>query len=326
MTSRPAEPLLSVRDLTAQFHLRRGVLRAVEGVSFDLAPGETLGIVGESGSGKSVTAQSILRLVSEPGRIVGGTVHFEGRDLLKLSDAELRRIRGGRIAMIFQNPRNCLNPLITIGDQLARVHQVHRGGTRTAARARAVRTLDDVRIADPERVAMSYPHQLSGGMCQRAMIAMALLCEPALIISDEATTGLDATVQRQILQVMEQSRARTGVAQIIISHDMGVIAQSCDRALVMYAGRIVESARVRDLFHNALHPYSRRLIRAVPKATAGERPVAIPGELPDAMRLPPGCRFRPRCSEARDRCAAEDPRLAAVAEGRSVACHLHEAG
>jgi oligopeptide/dipeptide ABC transporter ATP-binding protein len=315
-------PLLAVRDLVTQFHLRAGVVRAVDGVSFEIGRGESVGIVGESGSGKSVTALSVLRLIAPPGRIVAGEIVFDGRDVLALSGEELRRVRGRGIAMIFQNPRSCLNPVMTVGQQVAAMARLHRRDTRGGATARALEMLRAVQIADAGRVSGAYPHQLSGGMCQRVMIAMAMVCEPALVIADEPTTGLDVTVQRQILALMQALWERTGVSRLLISHDMGVVATTCDRVVVMYAGKVVEAGPVRALFTAPLHPYTRRLVQATPRLDGARRPSAIAGELPDPVRPPAGCRFHPRCAEALDRCRHEEPRLGAAGAGRVVACHL----
>lgn len=320
----PAE-LLAVENVSVQFPLRRGVVRAVEGVSFRLGPGESLGLVGESGSGKSVAMQAVLRLVPPPGRITQGTVRFEGRDVLGLPESVLRTIRGRRVAMIFQNPRHCLNPVMTIGAQLVRVSRRHRGDGAREARDRVLDRLAAVQIADPHRALAAYPHQLSGGMCQRVMIVMALICEPSLIIADEPTTGLDVTVQRQILALMQELATRHGMAQVTISHDMGVVAQVCRRVAVMYAGKIMEVAPVRDLYREPLHPYTRGLVASTPRVEGEYRPQAIPGELPSPITPPSGCRFHPRCPEAHARCRDEEPALRDLGHGRAAACHLLEA-
>lgn len=321
MTVAPSA-LLSVEDLSVQFPLRRGVVRAVDGVSFDVARGESLGLVGESGSGKSVAVQAVLGLVPPPGRIAQGRVRFEGRELLGLPEPALRAIRGRRLAMIFQNPRHCLNPVMTVGAQLARVSRRHRGDSAREARERVLDRLAAVQIADPRRVAAAYPHQLSGGMCQRIMIVMALIAEPALIIADEPTTGLDVTVQRQILALMQELWTRQDVAQLTISHDMGVVAQVCQRVVVMYAGRIMEVAPVRELYRTPLHPYTRGLVASTPRLDGQGRPQAIPGELPSPIAPPAGCRFHPRCPEAEPRCRQETPVLRDLGQGRLAACHL----
>lgn len=316
--------LLSVEDLSVQFPLRRGVVRAVDEVSFAVARGERLGLVGESGSGKSVAVQAVLGLVVPPGRITQGRVRFEGRDLVGLPEPVLRGIRGRRMAMIFQNPRHCLNPVMTVGAQLARVSRRHRGDSARAARDRVLDRLAAVQIADPHRVAAAYPHQLSGGMCQRVMIVMALICEPALVIADEPTTGLDVTVQRQILALMQELWTRHEMAQLTISHDMGVVAQVCQRVVVMYAGRIMEVAPVRELYRTPLHPYTRGLVASTPRVEGDGRPLAIPGELPSPIMPPAGCRFHPRCREAEPRCRHEVPALRDLGQGRLAACHLLE--
>jgi oligopeptide/dipeptide ABC transporter ATP-binding protein len=297
-------------------------VRAVDDVSFDVGPGQVVGIIGESGSGKSMAVQSVLRLIFPPGRIEGGEVWFQGRDLLAAGEEELRSVRGRRIAMVFQNPRHCLNPVMTIGEQVSRLGRLHRGDSRREAGERVRGLLEQVQIADPERVFHAYPHQLSGGMCQRVMIVMALLCEPALIIADEPTTGLDVTIQRQILALMRELWARTRVAQLTISHDMGVIANTCERVVVMYAGKVMEVAPVADLYRAPLHPYTRRLIEAIPRVDAAVKPVGIGGELPNPLAPPAGCRFHPRCPDAIEVCRREEPPLLAVGARRQVACHL----
>jgi oligopeptide/dipeptide ABC transporter ATP-binding protein len=319
-------PLLSVKGLRTYFFLRRGVARAVDDVSFEVDPGEAVGIIGESGSGKSVAVQSLLRLTFPPGRIVGGEAWFQGRDLLRLSEDELREIRGRRIAMIFQNPRHCLNPVMTIGEQVGRLGRLHRRDSARQAADRTGHLLEQVQIADRERVFHAYPHQLSGGMCQRVMIMMALVCEPTLMIADEPTTGLDVTIQRQILALMRDLWERTGVARITISHDMGVIAHTCRRVVVMYAGKVMEVGPVQDVYREPLHPYTRRLIQAVPRLDTSAKPLGIGGELPSPFTPPAGCRFHPRCTEAIEVCRREQPPLLTVAEGRQVACHLVGAG
>ncbi|MBN2449630.1 MAG: ABC transporter ATP-binding protein [Lentisphaeria bacterium] len=317
----PREPVLRVEDLRTAFYTRRGAARAVDGVSFEVHAGETLCLVGESGCGKSVTAMSILRLISPPGRIDGGTVRFAGRNLLDLPERELRRIRGARISMIFQEPMTSLNPVFTIGSQIIEAIELHRGLRDEQARALAVDTLRTVGIADPERRVDEYPHQLSGGMKQRAMIAMALVCRPALLLADEPTTALDVTIQAQILDLMRDLQQRFGMALILITHDLGVVAEVADRVAVMYAGRIVESAAAIPLFEDPKHPYTRALLRSLPGArSARERLEAIPGQVPSALRYPPGCRFCDRCDLAVERCRAEYPPLVEKSPGHWSAC------
>ena len=319
------QPLLQVEDLRTWFHTDEGTAKAVDGVSFGLAEQETLGIVGESGCGKSVTALSILRLIPDPpGRVEGGSVRFQGRDLLALSEKEMRRIRGNEIAMIFQEPMTSLNPVYTIGEQISEVLRLHRGLSRGEAEERAVEMLRRVRIPDPEQRVEEYPHQLSGGQRQRVMIAMALACDPALLIADEPTTALDVTVQAQILELIAELRRQSNMALILITHDMGVIAGLCDRVMVMYAGRVVEAAPVRELFHDPQHPYTAGLLRSMPRLdeVMHDRLTTISGQPPNLQRLPAGCAFRTRCDRRIEVCAAEVPPLRAIAEERCKACHL----
>ena len=324
--SKVGEPLLEVRDLRTEFHTEAGRFAAVDGVSFTIHRGETVGLVGESGSGKSVTSLSILRLIpSPPGRIAGGSILFEGRDLLRLSEAEMRRIRGNRIAMIFQEPMTSLNPVFTAGAQIAEALRWHRRLSRREAWERAVELLRLVGIPDPEARARQYPHQMSGGMRQRVMIAMAVACEPQLLIADEPTTALDVTVQAQILDLMKDLRRRLGTAILLITHDLGVVADMADRVLVMYAGRIVESAPVDDLFARPLHPYTEGLLKSMPQLhRRQDRLHVIPGQVPNPARLPSGCRFHPRCPYVMDICRQREPALQPAGDGRWVACWLRD--
>ena len=322
------EPLLAVRDLKTYFYTADGVTRAVDGISFTVGAGETLGIVGESGCGKSVTALSILQLLPPKiGRIAGGEVLFQGRDLTKLSEAEMRDIRGNDIAMIFQEPMTSLNPVFTVGHQIAEAVRIHQGLDRKAAEQRAVDMLTLVRIPDPARRAQDYPHQFSGGMRQRAMIAMALACDPKLLIADEPTTALDVTIQAQILKLITDLQQRTGAAVILITHDLGVVAETCERVVVAYAGRKVEEADVEDLFARPLHPYTQGLMASLPrmrKTGRRGRLAEIPGVVPSLREPMPGCAFAPRCALATNRCRAEQPQLRAFGDTHLVACH--EAG
>jgi oligopeptide/dipeptide ABC transporter ATP-binding protein len=309
-----SEPLLRVRDLRTYFVSEhgRGVARAVDGVSFELYPGETLGIVGESGCGKTVTALSLLRLVPEPpGHIrPGSIIEFEGRNLLALPPAELRAIRGNRIALVFQEPTTSLNPVLTVGDQIGEVAVVHQGASRAEARAKAVELLRLVGMPDAEQRVDAYPHELSGGMRQRVMIAMALVCRPAIVIADEPTTALDVTIQAQILELLDRLRRDLGTAVVLITHDLGIVAGHADRVLVMYGGQVVESAPTPLLFARPLHPYTAGLLASVPRVDdARERLDSIPGQVPAATAWPPGCRFHPRCPHAWEKCAAEEPPL-----------------
>ncbi len=314
--------LLEVRGLQTHFFTRAGVAKAVDGVNFAIDAGETLAIVGESGCGKSVTAFSILRLVANPpGRIVGGEILFEGRDLLKLDDAAMRAVRGDRIAMIFQEPMTSLNPVLTIGDQIIEAVRLHRPVSKAAARDRAAELLDLVGIPEARRRLDEYPHRLSGGMRQRAMIAMALACEPKLLIADEPTTALDVTIQAQILDLLDDLKQRTGMAVLLITHDLGVVAQHSQRVAVMYAGKVVEEAATADLFRMPRHPYTRGLLASIPRADAAqERLTEIPGLVPGLTDMPPGCAFAPRCGLATDRCRQSAPALEAGRDGSAVAC------
>ena len=318
-----AEPLLRVRDLSVSFRTQRGRVRAVESVSFEVAAGETVAIVGESGSGKSVTALSLLRLIPDPpGKIERGEVLFEGRDLLQVDDAAIRAVRGDRIAMIFQEPMSSLNPALTVGLQVAEPIHLHRGTPWAKALEQAKVLLEKASIPDAESRLGSYPHQYSGGMRQRVMIAMALACAPRLIIADEPTTALDVTVQAQILALLKQLTRETNSALILITHDLGIVARYADRVIVMYAGRIVETAPARELYANPRHPYTRGLMQAVPRLDdeTERRLVPIDGQPPDLADLPPGCAFAPRCKHVMDRCRAERPPLERAAEGHFRAC------
>jgi peptide/nickel transport system ATP-binding protein len=320
--------ILEVKDLRTHFFTRDGVVRAVDGVSFHIEAGETLGIVGESGCGKSVTALSILRLIPKgQGRTVAGSVRFEGQDLLGLDERAMRAIRGNRISMIFQEPMTSLNPVLTVGDQIAEAVMIHEGASRRPALARAVQMLRLVRIPDPEQRATEYPHQLSGGMRQRVMIAIALACDPLLLIADEPTTALDVTVQAQILKLMLELKERFGAAVMLITHDLGVIAETCQRVIVMYAGRKVEEAPVLELFDRPLHPYTRGLMASIPRRRLGlaapgarKRLSDIPGMVPSLLGPIPGCAFAPRCAFATPRCHAEAPPLLKRGPGHEVAC------
>ncbi|UCF89335.1 MAG: ABC transporter ATP-binding protein [bacterium] len=312
--------LLQIRDLTTAFPGESGLLRAVDGVSFDLRRGEVLCLVGESGCGKSMTALSILGLVPPPGRIVGGEVIFDGRDLLKMDPEEIRLLRGNRIAMVFQEPMSALNPVFTLGDQVSEVLRIHRGMDREQAYGKAVELLGRVGIPDPERRVGEYPHQMSGGMQQRALIAMAMACEPELLIADEPTTALDVTVQAQILRLMERLISEKERALLLITHDLGVVAEVADRVCIMYAGVIVEVSPVRPLFADPWHPYTMGLMASLP--SPGDRTYRpIPGSVPDLAAMPSGCRFHPRCSRARDVCREREPELEARGE-RAVRCYF----
>ena len=320
--------LLDVRNLSTHFFTRQGRLPAVDGISIKIEAGETLALVGESGCGKSVTAASIMRLVPEPpGRIVAGEIWFEGRDLLKLPEDEMRALRGNRIGMIFQEPMTSLNPVFTIGDQITEVIRAHRKVSRSTAHRRAVDLLNLVRLPDPDRQVREYPHRLSGGMRQRVMIAMALACDPALLIADEPTTALDVTTQAQILELLDDLKQRLGMAMLLITHDLGVVAQTAQRVLIMYAGRVVEEAAVENLFNKPFHPYTRGLLESLPRPSAETdatgRPPPLPeiaGTVPSIASLPVGCRFAPRCPHVRDACRLSDVPLRTFSGGRAAAC------
>jgi peptide/nickel transport system ATP-binding protein len=322
----PFPALLEVADLRTQFFSEDGITRAVDGVSFSIAPGETLGLVGESGCGKSVTALSLLRLLPRNGRVIAGKIRFEGKDLLVLSEAEMRDIRGNRIAMIFQEPMTSLNPVHTIGEQIAEAVRIHQGLGRAAALARATEMLRLVRIPDADRRAGDYPHQFSGGMRQRAMIAMALACSPTLLIADEPTTALDVTIQAQILRLMLELKERIGAAILLITHDLGVVAETCQRVIVMYAGRTVEQAPVLELFDHPAHPYTRGLLTSIPHGAGRRRKrlLEIPGVVPSLRGPIVGCAFAPRCVLAVDACRREAPPIRAIAPGHHVACFRAE--
>jgi len=315
-------PLVSIDDLTVQFRTDRGWSTAVEGVSFDIGDGDCVGVVGESGSGKSVTALSMLRLhARRTARFAGGSVRYDGRDLLRIPESDLRRIRGRDIAMVFQDPMSSLNPVLTICDQISESLRLHQNMSRADARRRAVELLDLVRIADAGRRVDEYPHRLSGGMRQRVMIAIAIACRPRLLIADEPTTALDVTIQAQILELLRDLRAELGMAVMLISHDLGVIAEFARRVIVMYAGRVVEDAPVDVLFRRPLHPYTEGLMASVP-AIEGEtaRLYSIPGRIPDPDEVVAGCRFGPRCGYAEPVCRAAMPDLVAVDGDHRVRC------
>jgi peptide/nickel transport system ATP-binding protein/oligopeptide transport system ATP-binding protein len=321
--------LLAVTNLQTQFPTRAGLVRAVNGVSFHLDSGELLGLVGESGCGKSITALSIMRLIAPPGKIVGGEISFDGKNLLQLSNAEMRAIRGDDIAMIFQDPMTSLNPVYTVGEQIAEALRLHRKLSRKAARAAAVEAMREVSIPDPGRRLNDYPHQLSGGMRQRVMIAMALACDPKLLIADEPTTALDVTIQAQILELLNELRRNRELAVLLITHDLGVVAEVADRVAVMYTGRIVEESPVDELFARPKHPYTEGLLRSVPKLTTEqvakhERLETIEGTVPSPTELPAGCHFAPRCPQRMPRCTAEEIPLYQLAGEVQVRCVLFD--
>lgn len=316
--------LLEVHHLQTAFATPRGAVRAVDDVSFTLAQGETLCLVGESGCGKSVTALSVMRLVSAPGRITGGEILFEGRDLLQLPEPAMRAIRGDDIAMIFQDPLTSLNPVFTVGEQIAEAIRLHRGVGKREAWNQAIEGMRDVAIPAPEVRAKSYPHEMSGGMRQRVMIAMALACDPKLLIADEPTTALDVTIQAQILDLLNELREKRRLALLLITHDLGVVAETADRVAVMYAGQIIEEAPVRELFAAPRHPYTEGLLRAVPrlgrKQAGHARLQTIEGVVPNPLELPPGCRFAPRCPHQQAQCNAGPVPLVSLSESRATRC------
>jgi peptide/nickel transport system ATP-binding protein/oligopeptide transport system ATP-binding protein len=321
--------LLAVNDLRTQFSTRAGLVRAVDGVSFYLDRGELLGLVGESGCGKSITALSIMRLIAPPGKIVSGEILFDGKDLLKFSDAEMRKMRGDDIGMIFQDPMTSLNPVFTVGEQIAEALRLHRRLSGKQAKQAAIDAMREVAIPDPARRAGDYPHQLSGGMRQRVMIAMALACNPKLLIADEPTTALDVTIQAQILELLDELRTQRDLAVLLITHDLGVVAEVADRVAVMYTGRIVEQSPVDELFARPKHPYTEGLLRSVPKLTSEhvakkERLETIEGTVPRPTDLPPGCHFAPRCSHRMPRCTEEEIPLYELDGGVSVRCVLFD--
>jgi oligopeptide/dipeptide ABC transporter ATP-binding protein len=318
------EPLLRIDDLQTHFFSAGKVVKALDGISFEIKAGEVFGLVGETGCGKSVTALSVLRLIPfPPGKVVAGSIRFKGTDLLALSPEEMRRCRGREISMIFQEPMTSLNPVFRVGDQMSEVIRMHQGLGRSAALEAAIGMLERVRIPDARKVARQYPHQLSGGMRQRVMIAMELSCRPALLIADEPTTALDVTIQAQILRLLKEMRRETGTSILLITHDLGVVAQMCDRVAVMYAGSIVEQAGVADIFQNPRHPYTQGLWGAIPLIDDEKNSLAvIPGTVPDLSRLPEGCKFHPRCERRFEPCDRLRPEMAEVATDHFAACHL----
>ncbi|MCC6261312.1 MAG: ABC transporter ATP-binding protein [Anaerolineales bacterium] len=323
------KPLLEVRNLKTYFYTEDGVVRAVDGVNFEVRPGEVLGIVGESGCGKSVTSLSIMRLIAPPGKIAEGEIILNGKNLLGISEDEMTKIRGNRVSMIFQQPQTALNPVFQVGDQIAEVLSIHKNLDKAAGKARAIELLKMVGIPDAERRATAYPHELSGGMAQRVMIAMALACEPELLIADEPTTALDVTIQAQILDLMLELREKLGTSVILITHDLGVVAETCERVAVMYAGEVVEQAEVGNLFEKPLHPYTQGLIDSIPiLGEIKEKLAVIPGSVPNLVNLPEGCRFAPRCA-AREKyglkiCTEQKPELKEAGAGHLARCWLYQ--
>ncbi|MGO8916552.1 MAG: ABC transporter ATP-binding protein [Stellaceae bacterium] len=318
--------LLEIDDLTVHFDSDDGAIEAVDGVSFDIRAGEILGLVGESGSGKSVTSFAILRLIRRPGRIVRGAIRFDGLDLFSLSEEQMHEIRGARIAMVSQSPRTALNPVIPVGRQIARLFELHRGATAAEARRRTLDMLQLVGIAEPERRARQYAHQLSGGTCQRIMIAMALATSPELLLADEPTTGLDVSIAARILDLLRDLGRKTGAAILLITHDMGVVAGTCDRVAVVHAGQLVEVAPVRSLFRYPAHPYTRALVRSIPRVDRDIAMEPIPGAVPSLLRPPEGCRYAERCPWSGDSCREMKPPLTMLAADHQAACFGIEEG
>jgi peptide/nickel transport system ATP-binding protein len=325
-------PILEVKNLKTSFRTEDGELTAVDDVSFSVAPGKMLGIVGESGCGKSVTSLSIMRLIpSPPGRISGGQILFQGKDLVKMSIDQMRDIRGNQISMIFQEPMTSLNPVLTIGDQIMESVILHQKLSKKAAKEKAIEMLRLVGIPAPERRVDEYPHQLSGGMRQRVMIAMALSCNPSVLIADEPTTALDVTIQAQILELLKSLQTKLGMAVILITHDLGVVAETCDDVVVMYAGRVIEQGSVNDIFLRPAHPYTKGLLNSIPShdktGIKKTRLETIPGLVPNLLHLPKGCRFQDRCTRRQEKCATADPALDPVGPGHTAACYfpVHEA-
>ncbi len=317
-----SEVLLEIEDLTVHFHTEEGIVEAVDGVRLQAPRGEVVGLVGESGSGKSVTALAIMRLIHEPGRVARGAIRFEARELLRLSEEEMRGLRGSHISMIFQSPRTSLNPVLSVGWQIERLIRLHKKERPQNAREQAVEMLRQVGIPAPERIYHEFPHQLSGGMCQRVMIAMALVTNPMLLIADEPTTGLDVSIAAQILDLLKEMGRRTGATILLITHDLGVVASCCDRVVVMHAGQVVESAQVRKLFRSPMHPYTLKLIHSIPRIDLDVVMETIPGTVPGLVNPPPGCRFADRCEDAAELCRRIRPPMQAIDEDHQVACYL----
>ena len=318
------EPLLSIRDLTVSFQTDEGDIEAVDRVNLDIGAGEIVGLVGESGSGKSVTAYAVLRLIRPPGRIVGGEIRLDGRNLLALSEEDMRTVRGPEIAMVWQNPRTALNPVLPVGRQISRLFELHQAATSAAAHERTLEMLRLVGIPDAARRSRQYAHQLSGGMCQRVMIAMALATSPRLLIADEPTTGLDVSIAARIMDLLRELGPKTGAAILLITHDLGVVAENCQRVAVMHAGQLVETAPVRTLFRDPAHPYTRALVRSIPRVDRNVAMEPIPGAVPSLLNPGPGCRYADRCPLVHARCRQGKPQLSSIAADHAVACFATE--
>ena len=324
-SSDSTKPLLGVKGLKTYFYTEDGVVQAINGMDFSIKPGQVMGLVGESGSGKSVTSLSIMRLLPASGKIVEGEIWFDGKELVAAPESYMLDIRGNKLSMVFQQPTSCLNPVFRIGDQIAEALVTHQSLSKEEAEKQTVELLRIVGIADPARRVRSYPHEISGGMAQRVMIAMALACKPKLLIADEPTTALDVTIQAQILDLMRNLRSETGTAILLITHDMGVIAEMCDMVAVMYAGQIVEHTDVNSIFDEPLHPYAEGLLAAIPVLGVVQNTLAvIPGSVPNLVNLPPGCKFAPRCPYAKEMCVRSVPELLEVKPGHQVRCFMHQ--
>lgn len=319
-------PILSVKDLHIRFNTYAGTVHAVNGITFDIRPGEMFGLVGESGCGKSITGLAVLRKIPLPGQMVKGSIHFKGQDIMQMSAAEMQDVRGGRIAMIFQNPGASLNPVFTVGNQIVRLIRLHSDATKKEAKERALAMYNLVGLPNPNRIFRAYPHNLSGGMKQRVMIAMALACGAELLIADEPTTALDVTIQSQILALLADLRQKEGLSILLITHNLGVVAETCDRVAVAYAGRIVETGEVDDVLYQPKHPYTQGLLAALPDTVGRDQPLQIiKGSVPDGLKPVPGCPFQPRCPEAMDICQTHDPASITVGERQhTAACYLYQ--
>jgi oligopeptide/dipeptide ABC transporter ATP-binding protein len=318
------QPVLEIKDLKTYYYIAEGVVKAVDRVSMKIDQEEALGIVGESGCGKSTVAHSVLRLIRTPGKIVSGEIRFEGQNLLSKSESEMRKIRGSKIAMVFQNPTSSLNPVFTIGSQVGEAIRLHQTAQKQQVNDKVIDVLGKVGIPSPAERMKDYPHEYSGGMCQRAMIAMALSCNPKLLIADEPTTSLDVTIQAQILDLMRTLRKEFNASILLIGHDFGVMSELCDRIVVMYSGKVVESADLSTIFKDPKHPYTKALLKSIPSInTAKERLHVIPGDVPELIKPPPGCRFHPRCEHATEKCKEKEPSIIEVGRGHEVACLLY---
>lgn len=317
--------VLKINDLKTYYYVAEGVVKAVDRVSMKINETEALGIVGESGCGKSTLAHSILRLIREPGKIAGGEIWFEGENLLRKSEGAMRKIRGSKIAMVFQNPTSSLNPVFTVGSQIAEAINLHQTVQRHEMEEKVIDILGKVGIASPSQRMKDYPHEYSGGMCQRAMMAMALSCNPKLLIADEPTTNLDVTIQAQILDLVRTLRKEFNASILLIGHDFGVMSELCDRIVVMYSGKVVESADLKTIFKSAKHPYTKALLKSIPRINVEtERLHVIPGDVPELIKPPPGCRFHPRCEQATEVCREKEPTISEIEKGHEVACHLYD--